>query len=170
MVTSPPARNVVGDAFKANCGEQVYNNVKGDQYGNVQQLQQIGTNQKDFNASTCNLSQCKGLQIADNMANVQKFTAGQVVDMKVDIRAPHTGSANVSVINLMTNTIIGEPMMEWDVYASNEKGVTANNTEFSITMPDVAADCGTAGACAVQWWWDSPSAKQTYMSCVDFTM
>lgn len=169
IVTSPQAR-VLGDAFKAACGEQVSNNAKGDQYGNVQQLQQIGTSQKDFNASACDLSLCKGLQFADNSANVQAFTAGQVIAMKVDIRAPHTGVANVSVVNLQTNTIIGEPMMDWDVYASTSSGVPKNNTEFNITMPDVASDCGAAGACAVQWWWDSPSSQQTYMSCVDFTM
>lgn len=173
IVTSPPAR-VIGDAFQDACGEQVYNNLKGDPYGNVQQLQQIGTSQKDFNTTACDLSLCKGLQFADNNNNsgtsVQQFTAGQVVPIKVDIRAPHTGVANVSVVNLQTNTMIGQPMMAWDVYASNSAGIPKNNTEFSVTMPDVAAECGTAGNCAVQWWWDSPDQKQTYMSCVDFTM
>lgn len=169
IVTSPQAR-AAGDAFKAACGEQVFNNANSDQYGNIQQLQQISTSQKDFNASVCNLSLCKGLQFSDNSANVQTFTAGQVVDMRVDIRAPHTGVANVSVVNLKTNTIIDEPMMKWNVYASNSAGVAKNNTEFSIKMPDVTSYCGMAGACVVQWWWDSPSAKQTYMSCVDFTM
>lgn len=150
MVNSPPAR-VAGDDFKAACGQQVYNSVQGDQYGNVQQLEQIGTLQKDFNATACDLSLCKGLQLADNpSANVQRFTAGRVVVMKVDIRAPHMGVANVSVVDLRTNTVLGEPLMTWDVYASNAAGVPKNNTEFSITMPDVAADCGTAGDCALQ--------------------
>lgn len=27
-----------------------------------------------------------------------------------------------------------------------------------------------AGDCVLQWWWDSPESKQTYESCVDFTM
>lgn len=185
MVTSPPAR-VVGDAFKAACGQQVYNNVQGDPYGSVQQLQQIGISQSNFNATACDLSLCKGLQLADSTSppssnsgfsssasaggHVQRFARGQVVAMTVDIRAPHTGVANVSVVDLRTKTVLGAPLMAWDVYASNAAGVARNNTAFSITMPDVAAACGTAGDCAVQWWWDSPDQKQTFMSCVDFTM
>lgn len=169
IVTSPPAR-AAGDAFKTACGQQVFNSLNSDQYGNMQQLQNIGASQKDFDESACDLSLCKGLQFEDNSANIQKFTAGQVISMKVDIRAPHTGVANVSVVSLETNTIIGEPMMKWDIYASNSASIPKNNTDFTIKIPDVASSCGNAGACAVQWWWDSPSAKQTYMSCVDFTM
>lgn len=169
IVTSPPARQV-GDAFKAACGEQPFNNQKGDPYGNQQQLEQNASSQKDFNATSCQFFMCKGYQLADNTANVQSFTAGQTVQMKVDIRAPHTGDCNVSVIDLGTNTVIGTPMIEFQNYASTSTGVAKNNTDFEITMPDVAAQCGQAGQCAVQWWWDSREADQTYMSCIDFTM
>lgn len=136
----------------------------------MQQLQQLAKSQQGFDATKCNLSMCKGLQFSDNQSKLQNFTAGQVVPMKVDIKAPHTGVANVSVVNTQTNSVIGEPLMEWSVYASNSAPIPANNTQFSITMPDVSSECGTAGNCAVQWWWDSRSADQTYMSCVDFTM
>lgn len=169
VVTDPPARQV-GDAFKAACGEQPFNNQKGDPYGNQQQLEQNAASQKDFNATSCQFFMCKGYQLADNTANVQTFTAGQTVQMKVDIRAPHTGDANVSVIDLGTNTVIGQPMIEFQNYASTSTGVAKNNTDFEITMPDVAAQCGEVGKCAVQWWWDSREADQTYMSCIDFTM
>lgn len=141
-----------------------------DPDGNMQQLEQMIKSQQDFNAAECNLSLCKGLQFADNQANVQQFTAGQVVPITAQIKAPHTGIANVSVVNTQTNTVIGEPMIEWAVYASNSAPIPANNTQFSVTMPDVGTQCGTAGNCVVQWWWDSRSADQTYMSCVDFTM
>lgn len=136
----------------------------------MQQLEQMISSQKDFNAAECNLSLCKGLQFADNQANVQTFTAGQVLPMTVQIKAPHTGTANVSIVNTQTNSVIGEPMIEWPVYASNSAPIPDNNTNFQVTLPDVGSQCGTAGACALQWWWDSRSADQTYMSCVDFTM
>lgn len=126
--------------------------------------------QKDFQADQCNLSLCKGLQFADNQANVQTFTAGQVVPVTAEIKAPHSGTCNVSVVDTKTNTVLGDPMIEFAVYASNSSPIPENNTQFSITMPDVAAQCGTAGACVVQWWWDSRSADQTYASCIDFTM
>ena len=33
------------------------------------------------------------LQFEDNQSNVQHFSANQVVPIKIDIRAPHTGVA-----------------------------------------------------------------------------
>lgn len=143
-----------------------------DADGNQQQLEQIAKNQKDFDPAACNLGLCKGFQFADVApANVQAFTAGQVVPIKAEIKAPHPGVANVSVVDTATNAIIGEPLLVFDEYSKGN--IPANNTAFEITMPDVAATCGTAGACVVQWWWDSEEAGdagQTYMSCIDFTM
>lgn len=147
-------------------------NVPIDPDGNMQQLEQMTNSQKDFKPDQCNLSLCKGLQFADNSqaGNVQRFAAGQVVPLTVEIRAPHTGTANVSVVDARTNAVVAGPMVEFPVYASNSAPLPDNNTRFSITMPDVASRCGTAGDCVVQWWWDSRSADQTYMSCIDFTM
>ncbi|RDW82479.1 hypothetical protein BP6252_03591 [Coleophoma cylindrospora] len=169
IVTSPPAR-VVGDAMKAACGQQVSNNLQSNAYGDIQQLAQIGTSQKDFNATLCDVTMCKGLQFEDNANNVQHFTAGQVVPITVDIQAKHTGTANVSVVDTATNTVIGNQLVYFPVYASTSTEIPANQTSFSVTMPDVSAQCGAAGACVMQWWWDSRQSDQTYMSCVDFTM
>ncbi|CAE6405754.1 unnamed protein product [Rhizoctonia solani] len=167
LVTSPPIRQP-GDAFKANCGEQMFYNVESDPAGNIQQLNQLKAT--SFSASSCNLNLCKGLQFADvSTANIQTWTAGQVVPIKVDIRAPHTGSANVSIIDTATNTMIGTPLKTWDVYASVSAPITADQTDFSVTIPDLGDKCKTAGACVLQWWWDAPSITQTYESCVDFT-
>ncbi|KAF2415660.1 hypothetical protein EJ08DRAFT_135346 [Tothia fuscella] len=170
VITSPPAR-VVGDAMKAACGKQVFNNQKGDNQGNVQQILQVGQNQKDFNPATCNAFQCKGYQFADNMANVQTFTPGQKIDMTIKIGAPHTGTANVSIVDTKANVIIGEQLIYFPDYASNSHTIPANNTQFSITMPqDLGSKCAQAGDCVIQWFWDAPEAKQTYESCVDFMM
>jgi predicted carbohydrate-binding protein with CBM5 and CBM33 domain len=172
IIVQPPSR-AAGTAYKAACGEQVYNNQASDPYGNVQQLAQIGKNQKDFNASTCNLAMCKGFQASDtNASSVQQFTRGQTVPIKVEIRAPHTGTANVSIVNAQDNTMMGQMMMYWADYASTKTGVQKNQTDFSVTIPsDVpAGSCTQAGQCVVQWWWDSREADQTYMSCVDFVL
>ncbi|KAK0124679.1 hypothetical protein ONS95_009624 [Cadophora gregata] len=168
-VTSPQARTV-GPAMKAACGEQVFNNLNSNALGPIEQLQQIGTSQKDFDATACELSLCKGLKFEDNSNNVQQFTAGQVVPFKVEIQAKHTGKANVSVVGTASNEVLGDMLVRFDVYASTATEVPKNQTEFDVTMPDVGAQCGEAGKCVVQWWWDSEEAKQTYMSCVDFVM
>ncbi|GKT89331.1 chitin binding protein [Colletotrichum tofieldiae] len=146
----------------------MWNTEQSDPYGNIQGLaQQAGSS---LDASKCQLELCKGYKFADNSANVQSYTPGQTVDFKVEIRAPHTGVANVSVVDTTSNSIIGSPLISFENYASTKTGVAANNTAFSVTLPDtLPANCGTAGNCVLQWWWDSAEAGQTYMSCVDFT-
>ncbi|OHE96276.1 hypothetical protein CORC01_08494 [Colletotrichum orchidophilum] len=166
-VTSPTPRSA-GDAFKAACGDTMWNTEQADPYGNIQGLaNQAGSS---LDPTKCELYQCKGYKFADNTANVQSYTPGQTVDFKVEIRAPHTGVANVSVVDTTANSIIGSPLISFTNYASTKTGVAANNTAFSVTLPNsLPATCGTAGNCVLQWWWDSAEAGQTYMSCVDFT-
>lgn len=163
-----PAPRQPGDAFRAACGDQPYYQQSSDINGNVQGiLQVVGS---DFDASACNLWLCKGFQLADNTDLVQSYTAGETVDFAINIAAPHTGYANVSVVKTSTNSIIGTPLIEFSNYASNA-GMPANNTAFSVTIPDdLGSECSTAGDCVLQWFWDAADINQTYESCVDFTV
>ncbi|KAF8601532.1 hypothetical protein BDV93DRAFT_558367 [Ceratobasidium sp. AG-I] len=159
VVTSPPVRQP-GTAYRTNCGEQIFNNVNSDNAGNIQALEQ--NKQASFNADSCNLNLCKGLQFADvNTADIQTFTAGQVLPIVADIRAPHTGTANVSIVDTASNTIIGTPLITFAEYASVSRPLQANQTHFSVTLPDLGSKCATAGACVLQWWWDARSIDQT---------
>lgn len=170
IVTSPPAR-AAGPAMEKVCGQQVTNQQTSDNGGNVQGELQVAQSQKDYDPTQCNLFLCKGYQFGDNTANVQTFTPGQVVPIKVAIKAPHTGVCNVSIVDTKANALIGQPLITFTDYASNSHPIPANNTDFSITMPqDLAGKCTQAGDCVVQWFWDAPDIKQTYESCVDFTM
>lgn len=170
FVTNPTAR-MPGSAMQAACGQQVETNQKSDNYGNVQGELQVANSQSDYDAGKCDIWLCKGYKFADNKENVYSYSAGQTVDFTVDIRAPHTGSANVSVVDTTSNSVIGSPLVSWDVYASVESTLPANNTEFSVTIPDDLGDqCSTAGACVLQWYWFAESIDQTYESCVDFTV
>ncbi|TPR11114.1 Fungal specific transcription factor domain family protein [Aspergillus niger] len=169
FVTSPQAR-MPGSAMEKACGQQVYNNQEADNYGNVQGELQIASGQSDYNADACDIWLCKGYKYADNKDNVYSYTAGETVDFTVDIRAPHTGTANVSVVDTASNTVIGSPLIYWSVYASTSTGVTKNETSFSVTIPDDLGDkCTEGGACVLQWWWNAASIDQTYESCIDFT-
>jgi hypothetical protein len=170
-ITSPSPR-LPGDAMAAACGQQVYNNQAADRAGNVQGELQVASGQSDYDADACGIWLCKGYQFADNTDNVQSYTAGQVVDFVVDIVAPHTGVANVSIVDTATNTAIGSPLIEWtEDYASTATGVSEDETNFSITIPDdLGSKCSEAGACVIQWYWFAESIDQTYESCVDFTV
>ncbi|KAN0123016.1 hypothetical protein V8E51_001342 [Hyaloscypha variabilis] len=169
IITSPTARSA-GAAMEAVCGQQVTNNLQSNEYGDIQQLIQIGSSQQDFDPASCDVSLCKGLQFDDNTANIQNFTAGQVVPIKIDLQAKHTGTANVSIVDTASNTMISKQLIYFPVYASTATDIPKNQTQFNITIPDVSSQCNTAGACVVQWWWDSRESNQTYMSCIDFSM
>ncbi|KAH7273107.1 hypothetical protein FSOLCH5_003353 [Fusarium solani] len=167
FVRSPPPRKP-GDAYKAACGDQPFYQQSSDINGNVQGIfQVVGTG---ADPAKCNLWLCKGFQQADNADNVQTYSLGQEIDFDVNIAAPHTGYANVSVVKTSSNTVIGEPLIEFSNYASNA-GLDANNTAFSVTLPDsLGGDCTTAGDCVLQWFWDAPDIDQTYESCIDFVV
>lgn len=170
-ITSPKPR-AAGDAMKAACGTQVYYNQASDSFGNIQGELQVAASQTDYNAEACNIWQCKGFQFADvDPANIQSWTPGQVVPFTFDVRAPHAGTANVSIVNTATNTIIGSPLITYSDFGNNAYAIPANQTSFSITIPsDLGTTCATAGACVVQHFWDARSIDQTYESCVDFTV
>ncbi|KAI8818970.1 uncharacterized protein EV422DRAFT_536120 [Fimicolochytrium jonesii] len=166
-VTSPVGRTV-GPAYQTNCGNAIFNTQAADPNGNVQDLMQklpAGTD-----PSKCNLQLCKGYSFADNVDRVESYTAGQVVPITVDIRAPHTGTANVSVVDLATNTLIGKELIYFSVYASTRTPAVAAERNFAVTIPDLGGKCTKPGQCALQWWWDSREANQTYESCIDFVV
>jgi hypothetical protein len=166
FLASPPARRP-GSAYRATCGEQPFYQQSADINGNVQGIQQVTGSDK---TAACNLWLCKGFQYEDNTSNVQTYTLGQTIDIRATIAAPHTGYANVSVVKTSTNSMIGTPLIEFQNYASNA-GVAANNTAFSVTLPDsLGGECTTAGDCVLQWFWDAPDIDQTYESCVDFVV
>lgn len=170
FVTSPKPR-MPGPAMKAACGNQVEINQQSDNYGNIQGELQVAKGQSDYNADECNIWLCKGYKFDDNKDNVYFYTAGQTVDFVVDIRAPHTGVANVSVVDTATNTVIGNTLKSWTDYASTATGVSQDETNFSITIPDnLGSKCSEPGACVLQWYWFAESIDQTYESCIDFTV
>ncbi|KAF2805970.1 uncharacterized protein BDZ99DRAFT_466267 [Mytilinidion resinicola] len=159
--------------MSAACGAQVYSNQASDNYGNTQGELQVAAAQADYNAAACDVWLCKGYKFADNAAHVQAYAPGQTVPMVVDIRAPHTGTANVSIVDTGTNQIVGRPLVRWEVYAANAVPLAeqANNTRFEIEIPaDLGGRCETGGECVIQWWWDARSIDQTYEACVDFTV
>ncbi|KAF4631124.1 hypothetical protein G7Y89_g7010 [Cudoniella acicularis] len=107
----------------------------------------------NFNSPACNVFLCKGLQFADNTANVQNFTAGQVINMLASIPIPHEGPMNISIINTKTNTAIESPLISFDSYADESLAqLPANNTNFNATIPNnLGSNCAVAGTCALQW-------------------
>ncbi|KAG4035156.1 hypothetical protein MFRU_002g05000 [Monilinia fructicola] len=165
-----PAPRVPGPAMAAACGQQVEVNQASDHNGNIQGMLQVAASQSDYNAAECQIWLCKGYKFADNTNKVQSYTGGQVVPFTFNVAAPHTGTANVSVVDTASNTVIKQ-LAYWPTFASTATGVKANETSFSVTIPeDLGSKCAKAGDCVIQHWWNAASIDQTYESCVDFTV
>ncbi|KAF2226305.1 hypothetical protein BDZ85DRAFT_173532, partial [Elsinoe ampelina] len=164
-----PAPRTAGQAFAGACGQQAFYQVSADPNGNVQGLLQVVRGQSDYRADACIANLCKGLKYEDNTDKVQRYTAGQVVPMTFNVAAPHTGSANVSVVRTSDNTVIGQPLKSWSNFAPNAGGAAPDQGSFSITIPDTGSECASPGACVLQHWWDAdkPNISQTYESCID---
>ncbi|OTB07226.1 hypothetical protein M426DRAFT_85770 [Hypoxylon sp. CI-4A] len=173
LITKPVPRGP-GDASIAACGSAVVNNIKGDETSHVEGLPELAAADAAYNADLCNLWLCRGLQFADNAANVQKYAPGQSVNIEVELSIPHAGAANVSIVDTKTDSIISE-LLSWPSGYADEREfyahqTPANQTNFNVTIPeDLGSQCSEAGACVIQWWWYGTGAKQTYESCVDFT-
>ncbi|GLB43010.1 putative lytic polysaccharide mono-oxygenase, cellulose-degrading [Lyophyllum shimeji] len=168
IVTSPTPR-AIGAANLAACGTGVYNVLKSDKYGPIENA--AAKVDAAYDPTACHLFFCRGLQYEDNKSNTRVYKPGTVVPFHVDIEAHHTGYANVSVVNLTTQKPIGAPLFLWPVYANDTLGPAdwvKNETDFSVTIPDVGTQCTKPGACAIQWFWYAYN-HQTYESCVDFT-
>jgi hypothetical protein len=149
LITSPPIR-AVGSAMTAACGSTVAALVQADNSSHVEDMPEAAAIDPGFtNSTACNVFLCKGLQFADNRANVQNFTAGQVVNMLASIPIPHEGPMNVSIINTKTNTAIGKPLISFVSYADESlAALPANNTNFNVTIPsDLGSNCTVAGIC-----------------------
>ncbi|TVY71281.1 hypothetical protein LSUE1_G007983 [Lachnellula suecica] len=171
LITSPPAR-APGAAMDAACGTAVSALVKADNTSHVEDMPEAAAATANFNGTACNVFLCKGLQFADNTANVQTFEPGQVVNMLASIPIPHEGPMNVSVINTKTNAAIGAPLISFASYADESlAALPANNTNFNVTIPNtLGSACSVAGDCVLQWFWFGTGAKQTYESCVDMVV
>ncbi|KAI1152769.1 hypothetical protein F4825DRAFT_417903, partial [Nemania diffusa] len=118
----------------------------------------------------CNAYLCRGYQYEDNVDNVHAVKAGDVLTFHIDLVAGHhPGYANVSVVDLASNEIIGDELVSWADWPDSTSGPPRNDTDFKVTIPNtLATTCDVGGKCAIQWYWWSISNSQTYESCLDF--
>ncbi|GAW22382.1 hypothetical protein EKO27_g6194 [Xylaria grammica] len=173
---STPAMRMPGESTTSACGKSVVADIVRDKTSHVEGLPELAAKDSGYKPAQCNLWLCRGVQFADNKANVQTYKPGQTVEIKIDLTIPHAGSANVSIVDTNTNTIIGPALLSWPSGYADERQfyghtLPANQTDFSIEIPTtLGSKCASAGDCVIQWWWYGTAAKQTYESCIDFTV
>ena len=90
VITTPPVR-ATGPASLAACGSAITNILKADNQSGIETLYGASGSDPDFDSTACNLVLCKGLQLEDNLDNVQTYHPGQEINIKVWTRIPHKG-------------------------------------------------------------------------------
>lgn len=92
------------------------------------------------------------MKYEDNTSQVQKYVPGQEVPMYFAIRAPHSGLANVSIVETKTNAVLGESLKRWDEYALTSEPMRAEWQNFTVKMPEegLKGKCTTGGECILQ--------------------
>ena len=160
IITTPVPR-APGAASLAACGKAVIGLIKADNTSHVEGLPEAALTDSTYNAKACNLWLCKGLQYEGDRSLVQKYKPGQKVPVHVYLRIPHAGTANVSIVETSTNTILGEQLLYWDNYANQSlPAIPANNSDFSVTIPGNIGrgKCASPGDCV-----SFPSSSLTIM-------
>ncbi|EQB54384.1 hypothetical protein GCG54_00007093 [Colletotrichum gloeosporioides] len=165
-VVQTPEPRTTGTKQEELCGTAVTNKLDSDLAGPIENA--IAVADADYK---CNAFMCRGYQWEDNVDLLMNVTAGQVIPFHIDLVAGHRpGHANISVIDLATNTAIGEPLITWDDWPTENPDPLAD-TDFNVTIPDTLADsCNVGGKCAIQWFWYAETNKQTYESCIDIAI
>lgn len=150
VITSPTPR-IAGAVSRAACGTAITLLHKQDVTDHVEGMPQVAAVDSTYHADECNLWLCKGLQLDEEASGpVQTYSPGQVVPIEVYLRILHAGTANVSIVDTASNTVVGSELLYWDSYADEKlPAVPANNTLFSVTIPSDIEEgkCTTAGEC-----------------------
>ena len=196
LVTKPVTRSP-GQVTEEACGKIMAEFYRADNTSYPEALLRANPDglPAPYDPENCNLWLCKGFQFDDNVANVQNYTVGQVIDMEVWIRIPHEGYANVSVVDTASNSVIGTPLLAWPDSYAGSVNPPEDQVKFSVEVPDLGDKCTKAGACVssenfvhflsfriwlgqvgliplllqvIQWYWFGQG--QTYESCIDFTV
>ncbi|KAG7388676.1 hypothetical protein PHYPSEUDO_012003 [Phytophthora pseudosyringae] len=122
-------------------------------------------------AATFNIyNGCRGL-VYESGNNVTEIEAGKKFDVKYYIQAPHPGDMKLSIVKPSTDsdgkiTYNRDTQLEYFSDFANSAGTFT----VTATIPTNVTGCENAGDCALQFYWHSNIANQTYPTCADITI
>lgn len=90
--------------------------------------------------------------MADNLDHVQRYRAGEEVNIRVWTRIPHKGWVSVAVVDARTLFLVGEPLKSFETDSLSGYGIENEaapvDMDFNITIPgDLVGKCKEAGDC-----------------------
>ncbi|KAL3670734.1 hypothetical protein V7S43_003922 [Phytophthora oleae] len=122
-------------------------------------------------AATFNIyNGCRGL-VYESENNVTEIEAGKEFNVEYYIQAPHPGYMYLSIVKPSTDsdgkiTYNRDMQIEYFSDFANSAGTFT----VTATIPTNVTGCENAGDCALQFYWHSDIANQTYPTCADITI
>ncbi|ETK81753.1 hypothetical protein F441_13029 [Phytophthora nicotianae CJ01A1] len=140
------------------------------QWAPIENLSQRGQADQPAAATFNMYNGCRGL-VYESENNVTEIEAGKEFDVKYYIQAPHPGYMELSIVKPSTDangkiTYNRDTQIEYFSDFANSAGTFT----VTATIPTNVTGCENAGDCALQFYWHSDIANQTYPTCADITI
>ncbi|RLN91454.1 hypothetical protein BBJ28_00004249 [Nothophytophthora sp. Chile5] len=166
MMTSPTPRPI-SKQYRADCGAL---RGAGDEELQIAPVELLsGRTQVDQPAAATFsiMNGCRGL-VYEAANPITTFTADTPFDLKWWIQAPHPGTMVLSIVKPITDSsgIITYKSAE-KILTMDSFGYSGGTNASTATIPTSVTGCETAGKCALQFYWHSDLAGQTYPTCAD---
>uniref|UniRef100_K3W981 Chitin-binding type-4 domain-containing protein n=1 Tax=Globisporangium ultimum (strain ATCC 200006 / CBS 805.95 / DAOM BR144) TaxID=431595 RepID=K3W981_GLOUD len=113
---------------------------------------------------------CRGL-IYEEGNPVTALQAGVEFTIKYFIQAPHPGTLQMNIVKPKTDAngkVTHEKVAT--IKTLDNFATAGGNFDTTATIPTSVTGCDKAGDCALQFYWHSPVANQTYPTCADITI
>ncbi|KAG7387225.1 hypothetical protein PHYBOEH_008339 [Phytophthora boehmeriae] len=140
------------------------------QWAPIENLSQRGQADQPA-AETFNIyNGCRGL-VYESGNNVTEIKAGVEFDVEYYIQATHPGYMRLSIVKPSTDSV-GKITYNKDTEVAyfSDFANTAGTFTVSATIPTNVTGCENAGDCALQFYWHSDIANQSYPTCADITI
>ncbi|ETL88403.1 hypothetical protein L917_12517 [Phytophthora nicotianae] len=140
------------------------------QWAPIENLSQRGQADQPAAATFNMYNGCRGL-VYESENNVTEIETGKEFDVKYYIQAPHPGYMELSIVKPSTDangkiTYNRDTQIEYFSDFANSAGTFT----VTATIPTNVTGCENAGDCALQFYWHSDIANQTYPTCADITI
>ena len=170
QMTRPTARPI-SQKFRADCGALSGAGDQELQYAPVELLQSRAQADRPASPTFNVLNGCRGTVYELNNT-VTELEADTPFDVEWIIQAPHPGSMVLSVVRprvggrgVITYESVAK-LLTIDPFAVS----SSEKTSTVAVIPSSVTACGSAGDCALQFYWHSDLASQTYPTCADIVV
>ncbi|KAI9990716.1 hypothetical protein PInf_018274 [Phytophthora infestans] len=163
-----PTPRPISQQYRADSGVLGEAGEQELQYAPVELLSSRAQSDRPAAATFNILNGCRGSVFEANNT-VTDLAAGTPFDVEWVIQAPHPGTMVLSIVKPSadsTGTVTYVPvanLLTIDPFAENSSGKTST----TATIPTSVTWCRSPGDCALQFYWHSDLASQTYPTCAD---